>query len=268
LSVVFLAAALAFVLSGRSGDDPSQFLLGGLSLVFILSALRYLARVEARSPVRMLPFSIIFWSATWLIEAVILHSGLPGGRYAYGPALLARLRIGSVPVIVPTLWTAFAWMAKSINAALGQIPAADRGRIGGGIFASVRWRGILGDGFLSGLVFVSVAFALEWHFSRTVGFWTWEAVDPRFSLDGVPMANFILWFAVGALASMLDSAVAGPPIHYRGASPFDRRLPAYGLCALLVAGTIMNFAQGFNWGGWGCVLGLVFWVEGLIRKRR
>ena len=267
LSVAVLAAALIYVFRVRPDDVPSQILLGAMSLVFVLAALRYMINVEGRRPLRMLPFSILFWLATWLVEAVLIRVGLPGGRYSYGTALLARIRIGTVPVIVPTLWTAFGWMASSIAGAIGRSPAAGRERTGKVKPSSARYRELLRNGFRAGLVFVSVAFAVEWHFSRTAGFWTWKAVDPRFSVDGVPIANFILWFAVGFLSVILGSIVQAPPIRDGDAAPFYRRLPVYGLCALLVAGAVMNFTQGIVVGGSGCILGLAFWGGFIVRKR-
>jgi hypothetical protein len=267
LPISILAAALIYVSRGRQDDVPSQILLGALSLTFIFAALRHMANVEGRRPFRMLPVSILFWLGTWLAEEILLHTGLPGGRYTYGTALLARIRIGTVPLIVPTLWTAFGWMASSIVAAGGRVPAASLDQVGGGRPYSARHRGVLRHGFQGGLVFVSIAFAVEWHFSRAAGFWTWQAIDSRFALDGVPIANFFLWFAVGYFAVGLGPIVHAPPIRYGDAALYYRRLPVYGLCALLVAGSVMNFAKGIVFGGWGCILWLALWAGSLARKR-
>ena len=123
----------------------------------------------------------------WTVEAFALRCGRPFGRYAY----TGRLRpvISGVPAIVPLAWFAMAAPAREVaHAALGQRSSRGR-RVIGGAAALVAWD-----------LFLDPQMVGE-------GYWRW-ARPGRYR--GIPLTNFVGWFATAAVAMAILEVTAPP----------------------------------------------------------
>lgn len=111
-------------------------------------------------------------------------TGVPFGRYHYGDRLGPAL--ADVPLVIPLAWVMMAYPA----AVLARRIAASRGaRALVGAAALAAW-----DLFLDP--------QMVWE-----GYWSWTAAGP-FAVQGVPVTNFVGWFAVGAVITWLLDAPA------------------------------------------------------------
>ena len=108
------------------------------------------------------------------VEALGVATGVPFGAYAYndtlGPTLLG------VPLVVPLAWTMMGYPAFTVGRRIGRSRAA--AAVAGGA-ALAAW-----DVFLDPQMVAA-------------GHWTWAGTSGP-ELLGVPVVNFLGWFAVGA----------------------------------------------------------------------
>lgn len=228
LTVVILALAVAYLVWGRPGGRESQALLAAPAGLLFLSHVRYTWKVEGRPLVRILPYSAAVWLFTWFLEL----TGVWGGFYSYPSGAIGTVRLAGVPVLIPTAWMIFCWLAESITEFLF---APGRGRTG-------TW---LVRPLASGWVLLAIAFALEWQFSKAIGVWHWIEAGGGWRIDGVPAVNFLIWFVVGLAAPPIARLTRTPFISYRTESRLIRSLPLAGFTALLLLSVGLNFARGF-----------------------
>jgi len=252
-----LSTAAVLVLSGAvfglEGIDPrsSPFLLSMPVAVLFLSHLGYTRRVEGRPLLRLVPYSAFLWFAAGTMEAVGIRSGL----YLYEDTALSAFRLGPVPVLIPTIWMLLCWLAESISEFLF---AFDRGR------KESRAARCLASAW----IMLSFALAMEWQLSRRIGLWSWADAHRGPRLDGVPLYNFLIWFAVGLAAPLLADLFRAPAIRYRTESRFVRSLPVIGFGWALLGGAVMNFSCGFPTAGAVTLGSLVVLAAILFRGAR
>jgi putative membrane protein len=125
---------------------------------------------------------------TAAVERFGTRSGWPFGRYRYTAAL--RPQVAGVPAIVPLAWFAMAVPARAtVHAALGA-RSTPVGRIIGGAAALTAWD-----------VFLDPQMVGE-------GYWAWAR---RGAYRGIPLSNFVGWFATGvAVMGVLESILPAP----------------------------------------------------------
>lgn len=252
------AAVLVLIAAvfGLEGIDPrsSPVLLAAPVAALLASHLRFAAVVEGRSLLRLLPYSVFLWFAAGTMEAVGIRSGL----YSYGDTALNALRLGPVPVLIPTIWMLLSWLAESVSESLF---ALDRTRRGSGP----------ARGLASGWIMLSFALVMEWQLSGRLGLWLWSEAHRGPRLDGVPLYNFLIWFLFGAAAPLLADLLRAPAIRYRTNDARLRSLPVVGFAAVLLGGAGLNFARGFPGAGaaaLGSLLLLAVLSLGRARRRR
>ncbi|MGD0784163.1 MAG: carotenoid biosynthesis protein, partial [Candidatus Aminicenantales bacterium] len=235
-------------------EASQTFLLLPLAFLFT-SHIRYMGRVEGRSFRRILPFSLALWSTTWIIEAVGVWSGI----YHYERTVLGALRLGPVPLLIPCVWVLFCWLAASIVHFLW-------GR-GAGKSADLP---LPAESLATAWVLVSMAFAIEWHFSRLIGLWNWSEARGGWTINGVPAVNFLIWSVVGLISPVLQRIGRAPRIKYRSPSVFLQCLPVLGFGLVLAFNAGLNVVRSFPGAGALCassvfVLGLALAVR--FRRR-
>lgn len=227
-AIVLLGAG--YFIFGRFNSPASQAALFIPMALLFTSHIRYTSHVEGRPLARLLPYSALLWAGAWAIEA----SGVWGGLYAYPKSVIGALRLGPVPVLIPSLWLLFCWLAASIVHFLW---SPDRG----GTKGLTLFREIPATAW----VLVSIAFAIEWHFSALLGLWNWTAAGVGWRINGVPAVNFLTWLMVGALSPLLERAGRAPRIRYRTDSLILQALPMIGFGLVLIVNTALNIARGF-----------------------
>jgi hypothetical protein len=247
-----VGGSLVYVLYGKFGSPVSQILLAGLVLLLLVSTLDFLGRVERRQPIGLLVQAVVLWSLTWFIEWAALDSGFAGWTYLYNRSHPLSWGLAGVPVVVPTVWLAFGWAGDAFVSSL--MATGWPGR------KSLHPAGkLLIEGLACGWVFLSIDAALEWHFSSAAGFWRWErGVAPGAAIAGVPVWNFLLWFAIGFLVP-LSGRLVGHGTKRAVTENWEsgvRIEPALGLGALLAAGAMMNIFYGVREGALLCALSL------------
>ena len=258
LTAAVIILGLGYFIRGRFESKASQiFLLLPIAFLFT-SHIRYMDRVEGRSFRRLLRYSLALWGATWLIEAVGVWSDL----YHYEKTVLGALRLGPVPLLIPCIWVLFCWLAASIVHFLW-------GR-GAGKAADLP---LPAESLATAWVLVSMAFAIEWHFSRLIGLWNWSPVGGGWTINGVPAVNFLFWIVVGLISPSLQRIGQAPRIEYRTSSAFLRCLPVLGFGLVLAFTAGLNVARGFTGAGALCassviVLGIALAVRARRRAQR
>lgn len=130
------------------------------------------------------------------IEVLGVTTGVPFGEYRYTGSLGAQLF--GVPLVVALAWTMMAYPAYVVSE-----------RIGG----SVVWRIAVG-----GWALASWDLFLDPQMVQA-GHWQWSTHGP--ALAGIPLTNYLAWFAVAA--AMMAALRALTPSH--GAPAADERLP-------------------------------------------
>jgi hypothetical protein len=254
LTAAVIILGLGYFAFGRFESKASQtFLLLPIAFLFT-SHIRYMDRVEGRPFRRLLRFSLTLWSATWIIEAVGVWSGL----YDYEKTVLGALRLGPVPLLIPCIWVLFCWLAASIVHYLW-------GR-GSGRGSAMP---LPAESLATAWVLVSIAFAIEWHFSGLIGLWNWSAPRGGWMIDRVPAINFLIWFVVGLISPVLQRFARAPRIEYRSPSGFLRCLPVLGFGLVLSFNTGLNVVRGFPAAGALCASSvLVLGTALAVRSRR
>ncbi|GEM_PF-1413874 len=259
-AVLFIGSAVSYVLLGRFDRPESTGLLLGMSGFLFIFTFVYIRFMEDVTPDKWIGFSMVIWFLGWLVENVSQRSGLLGGYYHYDYAKLHALSLGSVPLLVPTIWLLFSLLVGSISHYLNDRPEfMNKERQ----VRFLSWK-YFERSLISGGLMLSIDFAIEWHFSSVAGFWKWR-IETGPSLDGIPIGNFILWFGVGFLIPTLEKGTGVPARNFLREDRFLRALPALGLCVLLGAGGIMNLFYGFLIGAGLCVFSLSM-ILGFVLK--
>ena len=252
LSLGCVGGSLAYVLYGKFGSPVSQALLAGLVLLLLFSTWVFMSRVEGRRPIGLLVQAAVLWSLTWFVERVALDGGFAGWTYLYNRSHPLSLGLAGVPVLVPTVWLAFGWVGDAVVSSL-----MAKGRPGR---KSLHPAGrLLIEGLAGGWVLLSIDAAFEWHFSTAAGFWRWErGAAAGAAIAGVPVWNFLLWFAIGCLVPLSGRLVQPGTTRTATANGAAgvRSIPALGLGALLAAGVTMNIFYDVREGALLCALSL------------
>jgi hypothetical protein len=228
LTAAILALAAAYLVWGRSRAGGSRALLVAPAALLFLSHIRYTWKVEGRPFLKILPYSAALWSFTWFLEL----TGVWGGFYRYEKSALGTVLLAGVPVLIPTVWMIFCWLAESIVEFL--FAPGRRSRSVGLVRA-----------LASAWVLTAIALALEWQFSKAIGVWRWIEAGGGWRIDGVPAVNFLIWFIVGLAAPPIARLVRAPIISYRTDNHLVQALPVVGFGILLSISTGLNFARGF-----------------------
>jgi hypothetical protein len=214
LTVAVIVLGLGYFAFGRFESKTSQiFLLLPIAFLFT-SHIRYMDRVEGRSFRGIVPYSLALWASTWSIEAAGVWSGL----YRYEETVLGTLRLGPIPLLIPCIWVLFCWLAASIVYFLWGRGAGREEELP-----------LLWECLASAWVMVSIALAIEWHFSGLIGLWNWGGSWNGPTIDGVPAVNFLIWFGVGFLSPLLQRP----------------SLPVQGYGFVLAFNTGLNLVRGF-----------------------
>ena len=234
----------------RFDATASQILILGPVLLLFASDFRYMTRIEGRPVGRLLPFSLLLFALSWGLEATCVRAGL----YAYGPSLLGTVRFGSVPLLIPSMWVLFCWLAASV------VHFLSGGEVRG------RRPPLIAESLASAAVLTAIALVIEWHFSSAMGIWSWTTQEGGWTIDGVPAVNFLLWFAVGAASPFLQRAVRTPQISYRTRVPVLKALPVIGFGVVLAAAMGLNWAKGFRSAALANGLSLVLLLAAAARR--
>jgi len=178
---------------------------------------------------RVLTLALAAFSLGLAVEYLGSHTGIPFGVYSYADAPAPTVL--GVPLIVPLGWFALVLSAHVLAR---------------------------GNPLLTGLGVVAWDLGLEALMPQQ-HYWRWT--DPNGLWYGAPLENYLAWFAVGALISLLYRAL-GPELHSDTGLGWAYRLEAlfipaglalFGLWpAALLCGLTMNL---FAWHGvlWGQV---------------
>ena len=258
LTAAVIILGLGYFVFGRFESKASQiFLLLPIAFLFT-SHIRYMDRVEGRSFRRLLGYSLALLATTWIIEAVGVWSGL----YHYETTVLSALRLGPVPLLIPCIWVLFCWLAASIVHFLWGRSTGKSADLPLAV-----------ESLATAWVLVSIAFAIEWHFSRLIGLWNWSPAGGGWTIDGVPAGNFLIWFVVGLIAPVLQRIGRAPRIEYRSSSAFLQCLPVLGFGLVLTFDAGLNVVRGFARAGALCassvfVLGMALAVRSRRRAER
>lgn len=169
------------------------------------------------------------FAAVWVVvppaEALSLRCGVPFGEYAFtedehqplGPPVLG------MPLLVPLAW--YCSLAPSVAVARALAPGA------GGAAQSLLGAVLVAGGNMASDPLMSNAPGhLAWNYDsleeavarsgRAVGDWTWRVGGGGVggaAFEGVPLTNFVGWFAVGLACQALWLRARGGPSHPRGA---------------------------------------------------
>ena len=167
--------------AGRTRRVAATAVVGGLAVTTV-------ERLRVRwGPSRAGASAAAVTTLGWAVESVGIRTGRPFGRYDYTGRL--RPAIGGVPAIVPLAWFAMAAPAReSVHAALGSRSTRLR-RVAGGAAALVAWD-----------LFLDPQMVAE-------GYWRW-AHPGRYR--GIPLTNFVGWFATAAVAMAILELTAPP----------------------------------------------------------
>lgn len=164
-------------------------------------------------------------AVTLVAEQVGSRTGVPFGRYAYTAAL--RPQVASVPVAVPLAWFGMALPAREVATALGA-----RGPV----------RLVVGSGLLTAWdLFLDPQMVGE-------GYWRWAR---RGAYRGIPVVNYLGWFATGVGVMALLDRLLPPSVHEHhgdhGRFGTDLADPAaVGVYALVAVMSMLGFAVFFG----------------------
>jgi uncharacterized membrane protein len=198
------------------------YIVGGLifayqvpvEMFFALSfALLFFALGQAlfeMGPMRTLVFFAITAIIGFLAEVLGTGSGFPFGRYSYGDFLGPK--IFGVPEVVPLIWFVIVYICFSQSFVFFRQP--------GSMNSSEKdsKEGERRHWWLLALLALTSFGAMAWDvvvdpMFTSYGYWTWAQsdLDPR--LYGVPLTNFVGWFAISFLMLFLIFAALRPDRH-------------------------------------------------------
>jgi len=258
LSVSFIGMAVSYVLLGSFDQPESMALLLSMSVFLFLFTFVYIRYMEDISPKKWAVFGMAVWILGWLVEEVSQQTGLLGGYYHYDYSHSHAFSLGRVPLLVPTYWLLFSLLVGSITHYLTE-RRSFKLKTQPGSFP--QWK-LLRNCLISGVLMLSIDFAIEWHFSSIAEFWKWR-IEAGPALAGIPIGNYLLWFGAGFLVPILERATGVPERKYLRSDRFLRALPALGLCVLLGAGGAMNIFYEYLTGALLCGFSL-FILMGVI----
>ncbi|MDO7906497.1 carotenoid biosynthesis protein [Paenibacillus sp. JX-17] len=177
-AVLLLTVGVPDMLAFSNGLFLIFYAVYTLSLLYRGEAGFKLSDWSVRSAVgrSLWPAAAIIWLAGMGVEWIGVHTGWPFGQYGYSSIL--GIRLFGVPVTL-----GFAWIAVVGNAVLIS-----------GRFGSSWIRAICAG---AGAVLLDLVLDPAAH---ARGFWHWGGTGGFY---GVPWSNFIAWFVVGALLSLL-----------------------------------------------------------------
>lgn len=241
--MAFFSSTLFYVVYGNFGGLLSQVLLGAWTIIIFACSLRYMKNIEGRRPRKLLFYSLLFWGLAYIVENITAKVGLLGGHYEYNSNHLISLGLSRVPLIIPTAWLIFSYLNGSVTHYIFE-------RSGKKASFSP-FQEFLLKSVLSGLVMVSIDFALEWHFSQLAAFWKWHLAEGSSSqLYGVPLGNFFLWFGMGFFIPLSEFITRAPKRTYNREAKVLKALPTIGFGFFLLASAITNLVFNF----WGAFL--------------
>jgi uncharacterized membrane protein len=265
LSAGLAAGALRFVLRPDAASPAGAALFVSEVLILFALGLRYAIRVESRRAFRTAAFLTCLVILVWAAETVSMKTGLLGGGYIYGAALL-RPGLGGVPLLVLLSWALFGLLSGSITRVL--VGEAPRDRSGRPSRLPALGLAVL----VNGAVMLGIDLAVEWHFSGAAGFWTWRSAEGSpMLLNGIPPGNFILWFAVGCVVPLVERLTGAEGRESQGESKPEillRTAPALGFALLLFAGVFLDLAAGAPIGALACGAGFLAVAARLVRLSR
>jgi hypothetical protein len=254
LTVAVVVLGLGYFAFGRFESRTSQsFLLIPIAVLFT-SHIRYMGAVEGRPFRRMLFFTLALGASAWIVEAV----GVASGLYGYESSILGSLPLGGVPIVIPCVWVLFCWLASSIVHYLWGRGAGRKKELP-----------LLWECLASAWVLVTIALAIEWHFSGLIGLWNWGGSWNGPTIDGVPAVNFLIWFGVGFVSPLLQRLTRTSRIAYRTESTFLQSLPVQGYGFVLAFNAGLNLVRGFPLAAALCGASVLFLGASLsLRARR
>lgn len=182
------AAVLAYILLGLIFKfSVSADVFFGLSFALLFFTLGQ--SIFELGIKRALLFLLIASVIGFLAEVLGTNSGFPFGKYYYTDYLGAKFL--GVPVVVPLVWFVIAYLCYSIVAGNTYHPLADIKTNGRALF----WKIAL----LSAFGAVAWDLMIDPMFS-SYGYWVWTGQYLSLpELDGIPLTNFVGWFALVAL---------------------------------------------------------------------
>lgn len=206
--VLLLFVGVPDALSFSNGLFLVFYALYAISLLFDAKLQHSLSDRSVR-PVRLGGILFLIWLGGMGVEWLGIHTGWPFGEYSYSSIL--GFHLAEVPVTL-----GFAWIAVVLNAAL--LDTARQGRY----YKLLRALKVGCWIVIMDLVLDPVAFDRN--------FWSWESEGGFY---GVPVTNYISWFVIGGLLSMLLPRIsAGQLIVRRAALLYQMILLMFGLMAL------------------------------------
>jgi hypothetical protein len=263
LSLACFGGCVFYVFFEKYGSPVSQAVLAELVLLILVSMWIYMRRVEGRGTLRLATQAMLIWAMTWLVERAALGRELAGWTYAYNGSHPLSWGPAGVPVLIPTVWLAFCWVEDAVISALRGVPEIGR--------KSPPFRNRVLECLAGGWILLSIDVAFEWHFAKAAEFWKWEGVPGAgAAIAGVPIWNFLLWFAVGALVPFTGGLfLRGIKKKTMEANSVGIRfVPILGLGILLAAGSVMNLSYGVREGAIFCGFSLLAILAVLGRALR
>jgi putative membrane protein len=171
--VVAVVAMVATPLFPKSGDE--RLFLAHI-VVVALCASAVSAAMTSVGAFRAAIASLAVAAFTFVVELVGHTTGVPFGEYDYADRLWPQ--VAGVPVIVPLAWVAITWCSWAVGS---RVTTSLPLRI-----AVIAWSITAWDLFLDPQMVGE-------------GYWTWQPAAPAYR--GIPLTNFLGWFATGIVAA-------------------------------------------------------------------
>ena len=130
---------------------------------------------------------------TFFVEVIGSSTGFPFGEYDYGDALVPQ--VAGVPLAVAFAWAGITLVAHGTFAALAPNTLMRVVLMAGAITA---W-----DAFLDPQMVGE-------------GYWTWSETSPAYR--GIPLVNYLGWFATACVTSLITLRMLGVPRNVRAIS--------------------------------------------------
>ena len=177
--VIVVIAMIATPLFPQAGNE--RLFLAHI-VVVALCASTVSAAMAGVGAFRASVASLAVAAFTFVVELIGHTTGYPFGEYDYESRLWPQ--IAGVPVIVPLAWVAITWCGWAVgNRITTNLPVK---------IAVTAWSITAWDLFLDPQMVGE-------------GYWTWQPADP--SYRGIPLTNFLGWFATGVVVASIVAVV-------------------------------------------------------------